>query len=682
MSTRTGVIWASGGDGDGRPAIARFDDERWTRYTLPEALRSQSRRGSFITSHVAADGSLWYNIWNGGVFRFDPDYPGESVDGAWTRISPGLGLWGFGQTPDGVMWGGGLGGLYRFEGNNAVRVDEPEGLTESWVNEVYSAPSGDLWVGHRRFGAYQYDGVSWTHHNTRSGLVDDNISAIVELPDGSILVSTAEGMSRFDGVTWTKRAFDPVLNPRELHRSEDGTIWMIFRDRRARTVRYVPDLEPPDVEITLSLDEVSQPGNTTLAWVARDPWEETSTDQLQFSHRLDRGQWSPFAYAQNEAFQSLESGPHTFEVRARDSDFNVDPTPAVASFIVIPPVWQQGWFIGLVIVFVGGISFQTTRVIRRDRRLRQSNQALSDANNELFQVNVDLQREQVLERLRGQAQGMQSSEDIGPVVEAVYRELSGLGLNLIHSGISIHLSESESEIWATTEAGRALEPYLRQRPALEDSPPLQARLRGEDYHHTHTEGEELKSWLRDGISRGAPEESLRLDEWPKICDSYVIYFDRGNVIVASSEPIAHEYLMLIKRFGEVFGYAHSRYKELQEKEAQNRRLAVDASVQRLRAEVQSMDEASDFERILSLLTESLKTVELAFDGCEIDVLDEPIENPTMELFEANGFRYTTFRLDPDGNVATNSYNLAAPFPSVNERTIERFIAGEPWQGHQ
>ena len=57
-------------------------------------------------------------------------------------------------------------------------------------------------------------------------------------------------------------------------------------------------------------------------------------------------------------------------------------------------------------------------------------------------------------------------------------------------------------------------------------------------------------------------------------------------------------------------------------------------MQRLRAEVQSMDEASDFERILSLLTESLKTVELSFDGCEIDVLDEPVENPTMELFEA------------------------------------------------
>jgi signal transduction histidine kinase len=93
-----------------------------------------------------------------------------------------------------------------------------------------------------------------------------------------------------------------------------------------------------------------------------------------------------------------------------------------------------------------------------------------------------------------------------------------------------------------------------------------------------------------------------------------------------------------------------------------------------------MGEASDFEHILSLLTEGLKTVELSFDGCEIDVLDEPVENPTMALFEGKGFRYTTYTLDPNGRVASDVFALAAPFPTVNRRAIERFIENEPWQG--
>ena len=284
----------------------------------------------------------------------------------------------------------------------------------------------------------------------------------------------------------------------------------------------------------------------------------------------------------------------------------------------------------------------------------------------------------MLERLRGQAQGMQSSEDIGPVVEAVYRELTGLGLPIINAGFTIHHSETEAERWGTGEDGRAMEPWIVAQSSINASI-REARLRGDAYTHSHWEGEEARELLRRSAWgsprwKGVPEE-----QWPQEFDVYNVFFEGGRTYVSSEEPIAEEYLMLIKRFGEVFGYAHSRYKELQEKEAQNKRLAVEASVQRLRAEVQSMDEASDFERILSLLTESLKTVELSFDGCEIDVLDEPVENPTMELFEANGFKYATYTLDTDGHVAVEAFAVAAPFPGVIRQTVERFIAGEPWQ---
>jgi hypothetical protein len=193
--------------------------------------------------------------------------------------------------------------------------------------------------------------------------------------------------------------------------------------------------------------------------------------------------------------------------------------------------------------------------------------------------------------------------------------------------------------------------------------------------------DEVRGSILRGLAKGNPRfKGIPEERWPQKIERYFVFFDGGCVQLRSEEPIAEEYLTLIKRFGEVFGYAHSRYKELQEKEAQNRRLAVEASVQRLRAEVQSMDEASDFERILSLLTESLKTVELTFDGCGIDVLGEPVENSTMAHFEKVGFRYTAYRIDPQGTVSANSFHIPAPFPDVNQQTIERFIADEPWQG--
>ena len=112
----------------------------------------------------------------------------------------------------------------------------------------------------------------------------------------------------------------------------------------------------------------------------------------------------------------------------------------------------------------------------------------------------------------------------------------------------------------------------------------------------------------------------------------------------------------------------------------NQALQRDRSVERIRGQVQSMDRAEDFEKVLSLLTSDLREVGLTFESCEIDVLEEPIENPTMQLFEERGFRYTTYTLNPDGHVAFETFAVSAPFPAVNRQTIERFIAGEPWQG--
>ena len=231
-----------------------------------------------------------------------------------------------------------------------------------------------------------------------------------------------------------------------------------------------------------------------------------------------------------------------------------------------------------------------------------------------------------------------------------------------------------------TEDGRAVRVPSVTSEANAES--FQAPLCGEPYLHRYREGEEAREGIRSSIAAGRSQrwKGVPEEEWPYRVDHYHIYFEGGRVGITASASISEDDLMLIKRFGEVFGYAHSRHKELQEKEAQNKRLAGEASVQRLLAEVQSMDEASDFERILSLLTDSLKTVELTFDGCEIDVLDEPVENPTMAHFESKGFRYSTFRMDPDGNVAPWSYNVPAPFQPVNEQMIERFIEGEPWEG--
>ena len=112
----------------------------------------------------------------------------------------------------------------------------------------------------------------------------------------------------------------------------------------------------------------------------------------------------------------------------------------------------------------------------------------------------------------------------------------------------------------------------------------------------------------------------------------------------------------------------------------NQELQRDRAVERVRAEVTTMEQAEDFEQVLSVLAEDLKTVGLNFDTCGIDVLNESIDEPTMAYFETHGFHYATYTIDPEGEVLQKSYSLTAPFPEVIHETLERFIVGEPWQG--
>ena len=43
------------------------------------------------------------------------------------------------------------------------------------------------------------------------------------------------------------------------------------------------------------------------------------------------------------------------EVRARDADWNVDPSPAIAEFSVVPFLWKRPWFLATVAVAVTSI---------------------------------------------------------------------------------------------------------------------------------------------------------------------------------------------------------------------------------------------------------------------------------------------------------------------------------------
>ncbi|MDA0748064.1 MAG: hypothetical protein O2954_16195, partial [bacterium] len=403
--TEEGTVWAAGSHAR-IAATARFEGSRWTMWTHPRVSWGIDYRALY----AAPDGAVWFGGTGereqagqtGGVLRFKG---GEWVHFGQTEGVP-ENVYGIGQTADGSVWLGGS-GLSRLDGDTWKAVSEPKELVSSWINAVYTDPEVGTNAVSLVDGAFYYDGDTWTRHDIHNGLAGNVVHRILQTDDKSVWVLTARGMSRFDGQAWVLHNFlsnlgESAARSREefLLQSRDGALWVnsifgpwVQRGKRdapgdlldydLKTVCYRPDRLPPETVLTVQLDEVSQPGNTTVSWSGADPWNQTEDRSLQYAWRLDGGMWSSFSSNTTTTLLALPAGLHTFEVKARDLDFNEDPTAASFRFTVVPPVWRQPWFVGTVVVLLLGIGVQTGRVILRDRRLFTANTKLEAQNRQL-----------------------------------------------------------------------------------------------------------------------------------------------------------------------------------------------------------------------------------------------------------------------------------------------------------
>ena len=158
------------------------------------------------------------------------------------------------------------------------------------------------------------------------------------------------------------------------------------------TIRFMSDDFSPDTKMAVWVAEVSQPGNTVLSWEGHDLWRETPDEALEYSYRFNGGDWSKFSGETNEVFLALPSGAHTFEVQARDQDFNVDPSPAKIEFVVLAPFYQRPGFIGFAVLIVGILGLQAYRIVLGKYQVETINASLSRQASELEAGHVELQK--------------------------------------------------------------------------------------------------------------------------------------------------------------------------------------------------------------------------------------------------------------------------------------------------
>ncbi|WP_116127037.1 response regulator [Lewinella sp. IMCC34183] len=406
LRTSRGQLWAAGSHG-GKAATALYRDGRWERQVHPTLSWGIDYRAVF----EASDGALWFggsvdartqDGFTSGLLQL-ADPMADQLE--WTKHTYGedglnqANVYGIGETPDGRIWIGGS-KLMFYDGERwQAAADE---RLQQYVNYVHSTDNL-LLVGSRYFGVFVYDGAEWRNYTTADGLSGNTIISIDALSDSTFIVATENGTCAFDGTSWTRGLFPEKLDldfeggtvthsdaylwidhvPRSWkRRALNGSVLDPEQDKFYST-RYQPSVTPPETSIAYYTERIPADGNGIIAWEGKDFFGKTNSDRLVYSYRLDGGPWGPYGTADEYAFTGLGDGPHRLEVRARDLDLNVDPTPAVVSFEVLAPIWKQGWFIGLIALVLLTFGFYEYRVHSKNAKLETMNASLQDRNEEI-----------------------------------------------------------------------------------------------------------------------------------------------------------------------------------------------------------------------------------------------------------------------------------------------------------
>ena len=244
------------------------------------------------------------------------------------------------------------------------------GVPPGWVRDMSLDHEGRLWLANTAVGVLRIDDVgvddlTFVKYSTADGLSSNGTYCVVEDNLGRIYVGTGRGLDRLNPETRQVENFTtadglPGSSVDVAYRDRTGALWFATSNGLAH---FIPEPQRPRKAPTVlitglraggSPQPVSILGEKAIEDVRLAPEKSnvsidfiglgaTLGEKLRYQYRIKGDDWIDTA-ERTVNFANLSPGNYQFEVRAVSAD-QLYSDPAVVTFLLDAPLWQQWWFI-------------------------------------------------------------------------------------------------------------------------------------------------------------------------------------------------------------------------------------------------------------------------------------------------------------------------------------------------
>jgi signal transduction histidine kinase len=246
--------------------------------------------------------------------------------------------------------------------------------------------------------------------------------------------------------------------------------------------------------------------------------------------------------------------------------------------------------------------------------------------------------EAALEKVRGKAMAMHDSQDLSSTASQVFGELRKLGINPFRCGVALKEENSRRTQIYTSSISRdgssslALVGWtmLSNLPVFDLL--IEKRAKNEDYFPV-LRGEEIKAYyehLKSELSVGLSMPYI--PDWERGVAQYGYFMSIsvGWLYAWSEAPYNEAEVKILKRFASVIDLTFRRFRELEQSETNTKEAVRRSSLDRVRAEIASMRNTIDLDRITPLIWNELNILNVSFIRCGVFIMDE--KNSVIQTF--------------------------------------------------